>query len=136
MVFTPIRNGRRRVGVLALSYLSLIAIGALSWSAREFHVGALAAIPLLFIAYYTRLPVALITAFVSGIVLTLVDYPLIPHGGQHDTSRPAACANGRSGVVTAVTAAQQGCHGEAGRDCQNGRRRFLDSRKLMTRFAV
>lgn len=82
MVFTPIRNGRRRVGVLALSYLSLIAIGALSWSAREFHVGALAAIPLLFIAYYTRLPVALITAFVSGIVLTLVDYPIIPHGGQ------------------------------------------------------
>lgn len=70
------------MGVLALSYLSLIAIGALSWLAREFHVGALAAIPLLFIAYYTRLPVALVTGFVTGIVLTLVDYPLIPHGGQ------------------------------------------------------
>lgn len=82
MLFTPVRNGRRRLGVLALSYASIVAIGALSWSAKEFHVGALAAIPLLFIAYYTRLPAALVTAFISGIVLTLVDYPIIPHGGQ------------------------------------------------------
>jgi diguanylate cyclase (GGDEF)-like protein len=82
MVFTPVRNGRRRMGVLALSYVSLIAICALSWLAREFHVGAVAAIPLLFIAYYTRLPVALFTAFISGIVLTAVDYPIIPHGGK------------------------------------------------------
>lgn len=80
MLFPPPRRGRQRGVVLALSYLSLGGIGLLSWLATDVHVGALAVIPLLFIAYYAPLSAALATAFIAGIALALADSAVIAHG--------------------------------------------------------
>lgn len=63
----------RRAGVLAASYASLPLLAALAYATVDVHLGALAVIPILFISYYVRPPVALSTAFVAGIVLGLLD---------------------------------------------------------------
>ncbi len=68
---------KRRVAILWLSYASLAAIAVLAWATMQVHVGAIAVIPLLFIAYYVRPAAAVVTAFVSGITLALLDLNMI-----------------------------------------------------------
>jgi|SRR5579872_1405323 len=68
---------KRRVAILSLSYASLLALAWLAWATMQVHLGAIAVIPLLFIAYYVRPAFALVTAFVSGVVLALLDLDMI-----------------------------------------------------------
>lgn len=63
----------RRAGVLAASYLALPLLGLLAYATQNIHVGALAVVPILFIAYYVRPYPALITAFVAGAGLGFAD---------------------------------------------------------------
>jgi diguanylate cyclase (GGDEF)-like protein len=69
-----------RVPVLSISYATLIAITVFDYFALHVHVGVVAVIPLLFIAYYARLPIALTTAGISGALLALLDRDAIPGG--------------------------------------------------------
>ena len=64
---------RRRAGVLALSYASLVLLAVLAYVTVRVHVGALAVIPILFISYYVRPRTALITAFATGCALGLLE---------------------------------------------------------------
>lgn len=68
---------RRRLAILAFAYCALPALAVLAYATAHLHVGALAVIPILFISYYLRPPVALATAFVTGIVLGLDQSRLI-----------------------------------------------------------
>jgi diguanylate cyclase (GGDEF)-like protein len=63
----------RRAGVLAASYLSLPLLGLMAYATENIHVGALAVIPILFIAYYLRPYASLLTAFIAGVGLGLAD---------------------------------------------------------------
>lgn len=63
----------RRVGVLAASYAALPLLGVLAYATADIHVGALAVIPILFISYYVRQDLALVTAFIAGVGLGLAD---------------------------------------------------------------
>lgn len=64
---------KRRVGVLAASFLSLPLLAALAYFTVNIHTGALAVIPILFIAYYLRPRVALSAAFIAGVTIGLLD---------------------------------------------------------------
>lgn len=64
---------KRRVGVLAASFLSLPLLAALAYFTVNIHTGALAVIPILFIAYYLRPRVALIAAFITGVTIGFSD---------------------------------------------------------------
>jgi diguanylate cyclase (GGDEF)-like protein len=71
---------KRRTAILLASYGALLIIALLAWTTMQVHVGAIAVIPLLFIAYYVRPAAALLTAFASGIILALLDLNVIfPH---------------------------------------------------------
>lgn len=63
----------RRAGVLAASYASLPLLALLAYVTLDVHVGALAVIPILFISYYVRPNAALLTAFIAGVILGLLD---------------------------------------------------------------
>lgn len=67
------KTGSQRLTILAASYASLPLLAWLSYSTAHIHVGALAVIPILFISYYVRAPAALLTAFVTGVALGLLD---------------------------------------------------------------
>ena len=64
---------RRRIAILIASYLALALIGLVAYYTRYAHVGALAVIPILFISYYIRPLGAMLTSFVAGMVLGLLD---------------------------------------------------------------
>lgn len=80
---------RVRRGVsLTASYLALLALGVFAWAAVHAHIGALAVIPLLVIAYYTPVWLALATALTSGILLTMADRDLLAPGGNYINVHP------------------------------------------------
>ncbi len=66
----------RHLGILAVAYAALAALGVLAYLTANIHVGALAVVPILFIAYYLRQYAALATAFVTGVSLGLLDHGL------------------------------------------------------------
>ena len=76
----PRTERSNRVTVLSVSYAALVAISIFDYFALHIHVGVVAVIPLLFIAYYARPPVALTTAAVSGALISLLDRDEIPGG--------------------------------------------------------
>jgi diguanylate cyclase (GGDEF)-like protein len=67
----------QRKAVLVASYITLMIIAWMAWATMQIHLGAISVIPLLFIAYYVRPTVALLTAFVSGVVIALLDLNLL-----------------------------------------------------------
>jgi diguanylate cyclase (GGDEF)-like protein len=71
----------RRFGILSASYVALAGIGFFAYTAFHAHAGVIAVIPLLFIAYYLRLRVAIITAAISGALFGFLDRDVIPGGG-------------------------------------------------------
>lgn len=62
--------------VIALSYAGLALIALTAWLTSQLYIGALAVLPLLFIAYHCRLWVALATALPTGVGLSLLDHDL------------------------------------------------------------
>lgn len=66
-------SDRRRIAILAASFTSLAVLAVLAFVTAHIHVGALAVVPILFIAYYVRPAGALLTAFVTGTILGLLD---------------------------------------------------------------
>jgi diguanylate cyclase (GGDEF)-like protein len=74
----------RHTLALAASYAALVAIAFAASRSLDMHFGALAVIPLLFIAYYAPASVAVVTAFGSGAALTLFDRRPIFIDGQLD----------------------------------------------------
>ena len=69
-----------RTWVLIVSYAALLAIGFAAWHTERLYIGALAVLPLLFIAYHSRPLIALGTALASGVVLSLLADNVIPTG--------------------------------------------------------
>lgn len=67
-----------RTQVVAVAYAALLLIALLAWHTERLYVGGLAVVPLLFIAYHCSRGVALLTAILSGIVLTVLDRDLLP----------------------------------------------------------
>jgi diguanylate cyclase (GGDEF)-like protein len=71
----------RHVAALAASYAALVAITFAASRSSDMHFGALAVIPLLYIAYYAPAPIAVLTALGCGVALTLYDRrPIFIHG--------------------------------------------------------
>ncbi len=122
----------RRRAVLIVSYAALVAVAVVNWAAWHVHMGVIAAIPLLFIAYYARLSVALITAACAGIILAILDRDevhrvadvlTIPAISEALMMSVALCA------VVLVSERLQRAHMEAQRDSLTGvpnRAYFLD----------
>lgn len=75
-----VKNDGRGVRVLAIAYASLPLLAFLAYSTVHIHVGALAVIPILFIAYYVRPYAALLTASMTGAALGLLDQGPIRNG--------------------------------------------------------
>lgn len=69
---------RRATLIIAASYAALVALAFLAYATTHVHVGALAVIPILFIAYYVRPYAALVTAFVTGAAIGLLDHAVPP----------------------------------------------------------
>lgn len=63
----------RRPAILAASFASLLVLAAIGHRTEHVHVGAIAVVPIIFIAYYTRRRIALLTACSTGIVLGILD---------------------------------------------------------------
>lgn len=82
---------QHRLVVLTISYAALIATSVFAYIASHAHVGIIAIIPLLFIAYYARFSVALVTAAFSGALLAFLDRDVFPGGAFFQIS-PAADA--------------------------------------------
>lgn len=82
------KAGTRNLTVLAASYASLPLLAWVAYSTVHIHVGALAVIPILFISFYVRPPAALITAFITGAALGLLDQG--PVRGWHLVDFPPA----------------------------------------------
>ncbi|MGH7708929.1 MAG: diguanylate cyclase domain-containing protein [Vulcanimicrobiaceae bacterium] len=70
---------RRRVTVVGC-YVALIVLALIDWQFVSLRVSVLAIPPLLVIAYYSRISVALSIAVVSASVFTALDRDLIPGG--------------------------------------------------------
>jgi diguanylate cyclase (GGDEF)-like protein len=81
----------QRQVALTASYAALIATVIFAYLSSHAHVGIIAIIPLLFIAYYARLSVALVTAAFSGALLAFLDRDVFP-GGAFVHISPAADA--------------------------------------------
>jgi len=75
--------GRRRVAILAAAYLALALIAVLAWLTIDFYVGTIAVIPMLFISYYVRPTIAVLTAFAAGFVIAALRLQVVPHGNFH-----------------------------------------------------
>jgi diguanylate cyclase (GGDEF)-like protein len=65
---------KRRLYILGAAYGALMLLGFLAFETANIHVGVLAVVPILFISYYVRPPMALATAFVAGAALGLLDH--------------------------------------------------------------
>lgn len=65
---------KQRLYFLGAAYGALVLLGYLDFETANVHVGVLAVIPILFISYYVRPLIALVTAFVAGIALGLLDH--------------------------------------------------------------
>ncbi|HET9097150.1 MAG TPA: GGDEF domain-containing protein [Candidatus Baltobacteraceae bacterium] len=74
------RTRSQRLAVIAASYASLPLLAWLAYMTVHVHIGALAVIPILFISYYVRAPAALLTAFVTGVALGLLDQGAVNRG--------------------------------------------------------
>jgi|GEM_PF-6032842 len=72
---------QHRLVVLTVSYAALIAASIFAYASSHAHVGVISIIPLLVIAYYARLSVALVTAAFSGALLAFLDRDVFPGGG-------------------------------------------------------
>lgn len=68
----------KRTRVLVLSYAALVLIALAGWHTERLYIGSLAVVPLLFIAYHTTRPTALLTAVISGVLLAALDRDMIP----------------------------------------------------------
>jgi diguanylate cyclase (GGDEF)-like protein len=82
---------RGRTWLLAASYAWLAIICWAAWAERHLHAGILAVIPLLVIAFYLPKRAALLTAFLVGVAVTVLDRDLVPGGAFLDAT-PAADA--------------------------------------------
>lgn len=118
--------------VLGAAYVALIAVAIVNWAAWHVHMGVIAAIPLLFIAYYARLSVALATAAGAGIVLAILDRDEVHKPADVFTAGTISDAFMLSVALCAVVLVAerlQRAHMEAQRDSLTGvpnRAYFLD----------
>lgn len=71
-------TAKRRVAILAAAYAGLVIVALLSWLTTHVYVGALAVIPMLYISYYVRPWAALVTAFIAGAVVALLNADMLP----------------------------------------------------------
>jgi diguanylate cyclase (GGDEF)-like protein len=84
---TGAQIGRRLV--LCVSYAALIAIAIFAWATWHVNAGVMAIIPLIFIAYYGRTRIAILTAASFAALLALVDYGALPRGNLFKISPQA-----------------------------------------------
>lgn len=131
MVTDRTPGAQRRV-ILLVSYAALFAVAILDWKIRLVHMGVIAAVPLLFIAYYAPLRIALATAAAAGIVLAILDSEELRRGSSlmvASTATDVLILSVSLCAVVLVAERLQRAHTEASLDSLTGisnRSYFLD----------